>query len=122
MAPKIGKYAFDQMTGAIPAWKNEVETRERPGTDGYTFILLGKRSQPFQLQTVTLVSGLATARQRQADYAALCGSFVALETAEGKGYSAVMVLDVSTEIAPLLRSSDGSNALVRATWTLQRNR
>jgi hypothetical protein len=120
MSAKIGGYRMHQMAGAVPAWKNAVLTKARAGTDGYTFVKLGKRSNEFELKTVALVGNLSDARRRQRDYESLQGTFVRLETAQGQSYTGVLVHDVSCELDPLILSTDGSDARIMATWRLQR--
>ncbi len=119
MSAKIDTYTVDAWHGEIPAWRNEVRSRARPGTDGYTFVLQGKRSEAFEVKTTTLVSTIAVARQRETDYAALCGTFVVVEPPAGNPLT-VVVLDVATHASRLLRSTDGSYAMVQATWKFQR--
>jgi len=41
---KIANYTMTNWRGEVPPMANVVTARERAGTDGYTFVLSGKRS------------------------------------------------------------------------------
>lgn len=122
MAARIAGYNMAEWSGDVPPMANTVEARERAGTDGYTFVLRGKRSPPFQVVTSSLHASLSAARQRAGDYERLIGSFVVVDDPAGRSYGRVMVINAVCHAAPVLHSTDGNHALVQATWTLQRGR
>lgn len=122
MAAKIAGYTQSNWSGTVPPMANQVVARERAGTDGYTFVLQGKRSPQFQLQTTSLHADIATARTRCSDYESLIGTFVTLEDPAGRAFGKVMVLNITAQARRLLHSTDGSHAAVEATWSLQRGR
>lgn len=119
---KIANYTMTNWRGEVPPMANVVTARERAGTDGYTFVLSGKRSPQFTIQTVSTHGALSAARSRASDYERLIGSFVTGEDPGGRSYSKLMVLGAVCRVAPVLSATDGSSAIVECTWTLQRGR
>ena len=118
----IAGYGMTQWSGAIPPMASQIEARERAGTDGYTFVLKGKRSPAFQIQTTSLHADIAAARGRALDYESLISAFVTVEDPAGHACGKVMVLGVTARSYRLLYSTDGSRAAVECTWSLQRGR
>ena len=118
--PRLGTFLFLGATGDIPAWAYQTETRERAGVDGYTFVRLGKRSQPFQWRTRTTATSLAAAQSLAEAYDNLSGQFVSLRDGAGRTYGRVYVHSVKTAVAVLGLSTDGGTHMITADWTLQR--
>jgi hypothetical protein len=122
MGAQIAGYSFTAWSGTVPPMANAIEARERAGTDGYTFVLRGKRSPAFEVRTTSLHADIGTARGRCTDYERLIGTFVTLEDAAGRSYGRVIVLGVTARAYRLLYSTDGSHAAVECSWSLQRGR
>jgi len=120
MGARIAGYGMDQWQGQVPGYRESVQTKERAGVDGYTFIRQGRRSAPFSIRTVSLHSDIGAARSRARDFETLCGQLVTIEDPGGRSYGPVMVHDVSTQTRRVLYATDGSEAAVEATWQLQR--
>jgi hypothetical protein len=118
--PSIGAATFDGMTGDIPGWRNQVVSLERAGVDGYTYLLQGKRSQPFTLRTIKTSADATSAKTLADRYDTLCGTFVNVTEGNGRVYNKVLVLDVSHTVTRLALSTDGNTYLVAASWQLQR--
>jgi hypothetical protein len=122
MGSTIANYAMTSWAGTVPPMANAIEARDRAGTDGYTFILRGKRSPGFEIRTTSTHSTIADARSRCADYELLIGRFTTIEDTAGRSYGRVMVLGVSARAYRLLFSTDGNYAAIEASWSLQRGR
>ena len=120
--PRINGYTLTSLEGEVPSYAHRVMAKERAGVDGYTYLRLGKRSEPFSLRSTTLCSSRSAARRRARDYESLAGSFVTVDMPSGEDFGTVMCLSVSTQVRDVLLATDGSSALVYATWQLQRAR
>ena len=118
----IAGYTMVSWVGEVPPMANMVSARERAGTDGYTFVLSGKRSPVFTVRTRSTHASTSAARSRAGDYERLIGTFVTAEDQGGRPYGKLMVLGVTCRVLPLLNATDGSDAMIEASWTLQRGR
>lgn len=120
MAMRIESYEFSSLQGPdVPAYGEVVEELSRPGIDGHTFRLIGKRGSPFQLQTVATFESEKDAKDAVANFSALQGSFITLERGS-QSFANVIVLSVANAIFPLGSSTDGASFGVRSSWNLQR--
>jgi len=118
--PKISIYEFDAMAGEVPSWGNDIQTKARPGVDGYTFVFLGKRSRQFQLRTRSTADGRSDAEDRAEQYEAMRGEFVTVREPGGRETMSIMVMDVATQLKPLAVCTDGNSWLIETAWTMQR--
>ncbi|MFA5634530.1 MAG: hypothetical protein WC977_01365 [Anaerovoracaceae bacterium] len=118
--PKISIYEMDAWNGRVPAWRNEIVTRERPGVDGYTLSKLGKRAPAFEVTTRKTYADRGAAESAATAFGNLCGQFVTIREPGGRSHSHIVVLDVVPIVKPLGVSTDGNSYLVEATWRLQR--
>lgn len=122
MGAQIAGYSQTAWAGTVPPMANAIEARDRAGTDGYVFVLKGKRSPAFEIRTTSLHADIAAARRRCDDYELLIGRFVTIEDPAGRSYGRVMVIGASTRAFRILHSTDGSRAGVECSWSLQRGR
>lgn len=115
----IDSFTFISMTGQIPSYAQRVIEETRPGVDGHIFRKLGKRGGRFTLTTRSTHVDFETAELAKFDYEQLQSNFVNIEKA-GQILSKIMVHSVSTELQPLLVSTDGNTWMIIAQWELQR--
>lgn len=119
MSMKIKTYEFVSMQGNVPAYGEAVEDLSRPGLDGHTFRLLGKRGQQFQLTTKSTHNTASVAKNAASDYSKLQGSFVTLEKGE-LSFSQLLVVGVASDIKKIGCSSDGREYMVETIWSMIR--
>lgn len=120
MAMKINSYQFDSMTGDIPGYGESVEDLSRPGLDGHTFRLNGKRGKSYQLQTLSSYDSSSDALEDIANFSALQGTFAKVEKG-AQSVAANIVLDVTCSSPFALGAATNEMKFgVRTSWTLQR--
>ena len=68
MAHSIGAFNFVNLRGQPGSYAPEIERIVRPGTENVAFRQLGKRGQPFTLQSVVDVLDIPTGRNLFAQY------------------------------------------------------
>lgn len=120
MAMQISSYTFDSMSGEIPIYGESVEDLSRPGLDGHTFRLNGKRGRQFQIQTLSTYSSNGEASNDIENFSSLQGSIVSL-TKGDKSLAACLVLDVATSHPYKIgAATNGMLYALNTTWTFQR--
>ena len=117
---KIGDFEFITMTGDVGSYVNKVEDEIRPGLDGHTFRLLGRRGEQFTIQTSQTFNSLLLAKKTMQSYEILTGNFTNIELPQELAYRKVFVHNIKTKIIELLASTDKHEFMLKSTWTLQR--
>jgi len=106
--PSIGGENFLTLRGRPDLLTERVERFTRPGRDGASFRLRGRRAARFRLVGFVDVDDAPAAQSRMDTLSALQGTLVTVETDHGVSHANVMVLQVR-ELArgPLLVSAGG---------------
>lgn len=122
----IGPYAFLGLYGA-PVWPLEqTAVIQRVGVDGSAFLYTGRRSRPFQLESIVDAANMEQAAAGILAYQTLPGSGPVALVQGGVAWSEadlwVVVLDVQARAIKAALVDGGINppslAILEATWTL----
>ncbi len=118
----IGALTFFKMTGIqLPPLATELKTTEQRAIDGEGFVENARKSEASIVETIEMVSALATANMAANDYADIKGTIVTVVEDLGRTVNNVLVLDVRVMgvkqvFAP---SIEGANYLIKANWVLK---
>ena len=125
MPAGIGTFDFISLKGGvIPGSGEQVEEITRPNVDGVAYRKIGKRGEPFEMESLVDVLDAAAAKTLLTNYKALQGTLQNLELEDGSIYSNVIVLNIRETGRQVVTNSIGglvanSTILVRASWTLE---
>ncbi len=115
MACSIGSQQGFDIMGMPPAGlQTQVVEESRPGSDGSLFRLLGKHAAPTQ---IVFVGFAASAGDRQAAYAALCGLKTSATSIVHQGitYSEIQILEVGPPSSAYVRCTPGQETFAGGT-------
>jgi hypothetical protein len=121
----IGGRNVATMKGQIQPAHEELEEFARPGTDGYTVRLLGRRAQNSTIETfVDLSSKLGISTELVA-YKAMVGTFVSVVDSKGTVWNRVLVKAVDPVDSGAIGlgvgglCGTGAGGFLRCRWTLR---
>jgi len=126
LSNKIGPFSFVSLSAPPQTPHERSEIIQRPGVDGTGFLRIGKKGEPFDVESRVDVTDWATANAVAASYKAIVNAGTYDLTFAGINYTSAGVKFVVTgvevlSIKRLAKSSGGlSNglALVTARWKL----
>lgn len=127
MADSIGSYTFLRLRGS-PVWPVEQQkVIQRAGVDGSAFLYLGKRSPPFQMESIVDQESMSDAAATMLLYQGLCDDPPVALVQGGVAWSDadlyVKVLDVQQKTLQYAPTVGGINppslVILEAVWTLQ---
>lgn len=125
MSASIGSFTFLTLKGGVSIGSGmTLQEITRPNVDGISYRKVGKRGEPFQVNTVIDLLNYPTAKTRVSDYAAMQGTLVTLVEESGSTWNNVLVLNTRhVETVPIRSSVGGITAnslvLLSMVWTLR---
>jgi len=122
----ISGYSFVTFTGElVPSGGITLEEITRPGVVGVAYRQVGKRGDPFTVQTLVDVASAASAQTLIRGYKALQGTVVPVIDGIGNAWPYVLVMGVRPNQPKYAAAMQGglsgswTGYLIECTWTLQ---